>query len=495
MMPRVTGYNRPTLAVDTAPRESQKGPKQAPKTPQHNKRGFFRRFWWLFLAVPFAIGLTGFLTLLWIYAHLQLPATPPPLQTTILYDNAGKQIATLHAAVDRTIIPFSDMPQSLRDAVIATEDKNFYSNPGFDPIGIMRAAWDDLIAHHVVQGGSTITQQLVKNVYAGQYVEGPNGEQEYIVPPRTIGQKVREVLLAIKLNETYTKDEILAKYLNTIYFGHGAYGVEAAAEAYWGIHASELNMIRSATLAGLISNPSLFDPIDHPADARIRRNYVLDRMAALGTITPERAAQLKFQDVRTHPSDGNLSFPAKLGYFLDYTKRDLIAKYGEAQVFGGGLKVTTGLDPRMQVAAEEAVAARLNTPGDPQAAVVAIDPATGEVRAMYGGSNWGKSQVNLATGDGGTGRQAGSAFKPFTLTAAMEDRVSLNSRWNGPGTITIPDPRCYTNGQPWTLSNASDEESGVFSLATATAYSVNTVLAQVTSLVVPDAVAEVAHRG
>jgi penicillin-binding protein 1A len=436
-----------------------------------------------------------FAMLLFVYSRLDLPATPPPLQTTYILDRDGNVLGTFHASVDRTIIPFHQMPESLREAVLAAEDQGFYRHSGIDPLGIARAAWNDLIAHKVVQGGSTITMQLVKNVYAGHYeTDRKTGQTTYVIPPRTFTQKVREALLAVKLERTYTKDEILATYLNTIYFGHGAYGVEAAAEAYWGIHASELNLIRSATLAGLVSNPSLFDPIDHPADARIRRNYVLDRMAALGVITAERAGRLKLQDVKTQPSDGGLSFPPKLGYFLDYTKRDLIARYGEAQVFGGGLKVATGLDPRMQAAAEEAVAARLNTPGDPEAAVVAIDPATGEVRAMYGGSNWEKSQVNLATGDGGTGRQAGSAFKPFTLTAAMEARVSLSSRWYGPGTITIPDPRCYTDGRPWTLSNASDEESGTFSLATATAFSVNTVFAQLTSLVGPDAVAEVAHR-
>jgi penicillin-binding protein 1A len=486
------------LAVKTTPEQAPKSPKRTPRQPP-KQRGFLRRYWWAFAAAPFVLLFLLLATLLFVYSRLDLPATPPPLQTTYILDREGNVLGTFHASVDRTIVPFNRMPKSLRDAVLAAEDQGFYEHSGIDPLGVMRAAWNDLIAHEVVQGGSTITMQLVKNVYAGHYeTDRKTGQTTYVVPPRTFTQKVREALLAMKLERTYSKDEILAKYLNTIYFGHGAYGVEAAAQAYWGIHASELNMIRSATLAGLISSPSLFDPIDHPIDAEIRRNYVLDRMAALGTISPERAARLKLQDVRTHPSDGNLSFPPKLGYFLDYTKRTLIAKYDEAQVFGGGLKVITGLDPQMQAAAEEAVAARLNTPGDPEAAVVAIDPATGEVRAMYGGRNWNKSQVNLALsgekGYGGTGRQAGSAFKPFTLTAAMEAGVSLSSSWYGPGTITIQDPRCYTDGEPWTLSNASDEESGTFSLATATAYSVNTVFAQVTSLVGPDAVADAAHR-
>ena len=486
------------MAVKTAPKKAPKSPKRTPRQPP-KQRGFLRRYWWAFAAAPFVLLFLLVATLLFVYSRLDLPATPPPLQTTYILDREGNILGTFHASVDRTIIPFDRMPESLRDAVIAAEDQGFYEHSGIDPFGVARAAWNDLIAHEVVQGGSTITMQLVKNVYAGHYeTDRKTGQTTYVVPPRTLIQKVREALFAMKLERNYSKDQILAKYLNTIYFGHGAYGVEAAAQAYWGIHASELNLIRSATLAGLISQPSLFDPIEHPDDALIRRNYVLDRMATLGMITPERAAQLKLQDVRTHPSDGNLSFPPKLGYFLDYTKRSLTAEYGEAQVFGGGMKVITGLDPRMQAAAEEAVAARLDTPGDPEAAVVAIDPATGEVRAMYGGRNWEKSRVNLALsgakGYGGTGRQAGSAFKPFTLTAAMEAGVSLSSTWYGPSTIKIPDPRCYTDGGPWTLSNASDEESGTFSLATATAYSVNTVFAQVASLVGPEAIVDVAHR-
>jgi penicillin-binding protein 1A len=448
----------------------------------------------VFVAVPLTgiLGLFG--TLYYVYAHLKLPDTPPPLQTTYIYDRSGNQIGVLHASVDRTIIPLSDIPLSLQHAVIATEDQHFYSNPGFDPIGIVRAAWDDLIAHKAVQGASTITQQLVKNEYAGTYVTDPTThETHYVVPPRTVSQKVREVLLAIKLNQTYTKDEILAKYLNTVYLGHGAYGVQAAAQTYWGIDAKDLTPLESATLAGVIAAPSTFDPAVNPIDSQIRRNFVLDRMAAEGYLTADRAAQLKSKKVRTSTTDATQAAPPKLGYYLDYTKRALIAKYTEATVFGGGLKVTTGLDQRWQGYAEQAVRGILHSPGDPAAALVAIDPSTGEVRAMYGGKDFTKSQVNLATGDGGSGRQTGSAFKVFTLTAAMLDHFSLQSIWNGPGTITIQDPLCFTNGGPWTLSNASDSEAGIFTLAQATAHSVNTIFAQLVTAVGPDKVAEVAH--
>lgn len=483
------------MAVDTAARRTSRGRKHAPRRRRAGAGGFLRRWWWAFVAVPL-VGVLGMLgTLYYLYTRLELPATPPPLQTTYVYDRHGNLLTTLHSTVDRTIIPLEQMPRSLREAVIASEDQDFYRHPGFDPIGILRAAWTDLVLRKTVQGGSTITQQLVKNVYAGTYETDPEtGEQVYVVPPRTLGQKVREVLLAIKLEQELSKDEILARYLNTVYFGHGAYGVQAAAQTYWSKDASELTLLESVTLAGVIPGPSLYDPILHPEDARARRNHVLDRMVAEGYLDPARAAALKAKPVRTHPLVTAEVWDRRLGYFLDYTRRSLVEAFGEARVLGGGLRVTTTLDRRMQEAAEAATERYLPEPDDPEAALVAIDPRTGAVRAMVGGRNWNRSKVNLATGDGGTGRHAGSAFKVFTLVAALEDRISLSSRWRGPATITIPDRRCYTEGRPWTLSNASDSEAGTFTLLQATAHSVNTVYAQLVTVVGPEAVVDVAHR-
>jgi penicillin-binding protein 1A len=457
----------------------------------------------VFVAVPCLAGILVFAMLLYVYAHLKLPDTPPPLQTTYIYASDGRLIGELHASVDRTIIPFAKMPTSMRHAVIATEDKNFYSNPGFDLIGIMRAAWSDLVTGGVVQGGSTITQQLVKTVYAGRYVEGDNGVTEYVTPPRTIGQKVREVLLAVKLNRRYSKDQILAKYLNTIYFGHGAYGIEAASETYFDHPAEDLRPLESALLAGMIQNPTLYDPADAEKHDLIigRRNYVLDRMVEQDYLTSKRADRIRTKPIKIpglENADETSSFGPKIGYYLDYVRRELLRKYTGDEVFGGGLRVDTSLDREMQWEAQQAVADILDTPGDPEAALVAIDPRSGAVKAMYGGRNFQKSQVNLALsgakGYGGTGRQAGSAFKPFTLIAALEDHISPNSYWYGPSTKTIPDLECYTKGQPWTLSNASDEESGTFSLWSATAHSVNTIFAQLVARVGPESVADVAHR-
>ena len=483
------------LAVKTAPSRAPKGRRHAPTKKRKGFKAWLRRWWWVFVVVPLVAAIGLLLTLFYIYSQLELPKTPPPLQTTYIYDRDGHQIATLHSTVDRTIIPLTDMPLQLRHAVIAVEDKGFYDHPGIDVTGIFRAAWTDLVSGEVVQGGSTLTQQLVKNVYAGQYTEDPEtGVETYAVPPRTLGQKVRESLLAIKVEREFTKDEILAKYLNTVYFGRGAYGVQAAAQTFFRKDASELSALESALLAGMIQSPSYYDPIEQEEAAIERRNYVIERMASEGYLTPERAAQLEGREIKVDPIKLGLNFPAKLGYFLDYTRRELSDRYTEGQVFGGGLQVTTTLDSEMQRYAEEAVANRLDTPGDPAAALVAIDPRDGAVRAMYGGANFNVSKVNLATGDGGSGRQAGSAFKPFTLAAAMEQGYSLDSQWYGPSPITIQDPECYTDGAPWELSNASDSESGTFTLLSATTHSVNTVYAQVASAVTPKAIVDVAGR-
>jgi membrane peptidoglycan carboxypeptidase len=483
------------LAVETAPARAPRGRRHAPTKKRKGFKAWLRRWWWVFVVVPLVAAIGLLLTLFYIYSRLELPETPPPLQTTYIYDRDGHQIGTLHSTVDRTIIPLSEMPPQLRHAVIAVEDKGFYQHPGIDVTGIFRAAWTDLVSGEIVQGGSTLTQQLVKNVYAGQYQRDPKtGVETYAVPPRTLGQKVRESLLAIKVEREFTKDEILAKYLNTVYFGRGAYGVQAAAQTFFQKDASELSALESALLAGMIQSPSYYDPVEQEEAALERRNYVLEQMASEGYLTPERAAQLEGRKVKVDPITLGLDFPGKLGYFLDYTRRSLLDEYDEGLVFGGGLQVTTTLDSQMQRYAEEAVAKQLDTPGDPAAAVVAIDPRNGAIRAMYGGKNFAVSKVNLATGDGGSGRQAGSAFKPFTLAAAMEQGYSLDSRWYGPSPITIQDPECYTDGAPWELSNASDSESGTFTLLSATTHSVNTVYAQVASAVTPKAIVDVAGR-
>ena len=440
-----------------------------------DKRGWFRRHWLLLVAIP--VVFVGFLVVVfaYMYAKTPVPVAPALAQTTRVYDRHGHLLTTLHAEVNRTEITFAQMPLSLRDAAVAIEDKNFYHEGGVSFSGIARAAWENITHHEITQGGSTITQQYVKQVYTGAQ--------------RTISRKITEAIIAMKIDKRYTKDQILERYLNTVYFGQGAYGAQAAAETYWGIPASRLSVLQSATLAGLIQSPSTYDPVLNPGAAKARRNQVLQDMAEQGYISSSDAISLQSQPVRVNVRP--VLSPSASPYFTQYVSEILQRRFGYQETFTGGLKVTTSLDLGMQRDAEEAVRAHLPSPSQPAAALVAIDPRTGQIRAMVGGRNFRRSKVNYATS---AMRQAGSAFKPFTLVAALEDGIGLNSVWYGPSRITIPDPECYTYGGPWQPSNFADEAEGTMNLVQATAHSVNTIFAQLVAKVGPEAVANVAHR-
>jgi membrane peptidoglycan carboxypeptidase len=481
----------------TAP-AGRAGTKPAGGTPK--KKSFLRRRWWLLvLLTPFALVLLGGIGLYIAYARIKLPEALPPIQTTYVYDRNGHLLTKLHGSVDRTVVSLDDISPHLKDAVIATEDHDFYNHPGIDVGGIMRAAFTDLVKRQTVQGASTITEQLVKNVYAGTYTTDADGVQSYTLPPRSIEEKIREGLLAIKLEQSMSKDEIFAKYLNTVYFGHGAYGIEAAARTYFGKPASQLTVLESASLAGVLHAPDLYDPIDRPSDNWYRRNYALDQMTQYGYITKAQDAHLKAKTCcGTIPDQTErLVAPGQSEYFAEYVRQTLFQKYGEAEVYAGGMRVTTTLDLGLQKDAEDAIAQALpDQHNDPAAALVSMDPRTGQILAMAGGRNWDKSQFNYATGQlsGGSGRQSGSAFKAFTLAAAMQAGYDPNAYWNGPSTIGIP--QCPDPNQPdgiWHPVNAGDGEAGTFTLFGATAHSVNTIFAQVIAQLGPGPVVNMAH--
>ncbi|MEX0834196.1 MAG: transglycosylase domain-containing protein [Actinomycetota bacterium] len=450
-------------------------------TPDPQKKP--RRRWLRVLIVAVAALLLGppilaAIAFASLYATTDIPAKPPLLQTTHLFDRDGKEIATLHRSIDRTVIPLSDMPESLRNAVIAVEDQDFYEHPGISLPAITRAAWQNFVHGDVVEGGSTITQQYVKNVYTGA--------------DQTYERKIQEAVLAMKLERNLSKDEILTRYLNTIYFGEGAYGVEAAARTYWQIPAKELNLLQSATLAGIIAAPSEADPLDHPKAATQRRNQALDLMAEQGYVSESAAAKLKKRPVVTNPERSRLDYPG--AYFVEYTRGVLESLVGPEQAAGGGLRVQTTLDLEWQKTAEDAVRSGLPSPQDPEAALVAIDPRSGEVRALVGGRDFSRLQVNQATGscEGCVGRETGSAFKPFTFAAALEAGISPRSIWRGPPEITIRDEDC--GSEPWRVANYADANAGTMDLMDATANSVNTIFAQVVAKIGPEPVADVAHR-
>ena len=412
----------------------------------------------------------------------------PLAQTSFLFASDGSLITELHAGEDRVVLSRTQMPQAIRDAVVAVEDKRFFYHHGFDLRAIIRAAYADVSAGEIVEGGSTITQQLVKQLYVGD--------------DETFRRKIDEAILAWQLEDRLTKDQILTKYLNTVYFGQGAYGIQAAARSYFGVDAKDLTVAQSALLAGLIRAPNDFDPFVHPVHGRVRRNQALKAMLDQGMISETVRDTAIAEPIELHTSTSLERYP--FPYFVDYFKQWFLSNpaFGDTRedryllLFTGGLRITTTLDPRMQAAAQTAVRSVLSYPGDPSGAMTVIDPRTGYVRAMVGGKDndyWdaesGDGRVNLATG-GSTGRQAGSSFKPFALVAALENGISPSTVFPAPSSIEIP----LDNGQVWDVTNAEASGYGSLTLEQATISSVNTVYAQLIELLGPQAVVDVATR-
>jgi penicillin-binding protein 1A len=430
------------------------------------------------LAAGGAVGLVllfGAFTFIFLYARTRVPAAPPLPEDTRLFDRRGQLLATLAGDENREIVPFRRIPATVRDAVVATEDADFYGHPGVDVVSTARAAVADVRSGSFSQGGSTITQQLVKNLYTGS--------------DKTVRRKVDEALIALKLEREYSKNEILAKYLNTVYFGHGAYGVQAAARTYFDGDIEEVGLLQAAQLAGLLAAPTRWDPLEHPTAAARRRTYVLQRMADEGYISEGRARRLQHTALRTAEQRDTWADDGD-AYFIDHTTSWLEDRFGSEETFSGGLRVTTTLDADWQRAAEDAVRRAL-PPGGPQGALVAIEPETGAIRAMVGGRDFQRSQFNLATQ---AERQPGSAFKTFGLVAALQAGVSPLERFDGPPRIRITRPPCGSRRSPWIVENYADEEAGTTDLFGATANSVNTIYAQVVERVGPDAVAAAAHQ-
>ncbi|MGZ8631515.1 MAG: penicillin-binding protein [Actinomycetota bacterium] len=414
---------------------------------------------------------------------------PLPLaQTSFLFAADGSLITELHAAENRVVLRERRMAPSVRDAAVAIEDQRFYAHHGVDARAIARAAVVNASEGMVVEGGSTITQQLVKNLYVGQ--------------ADTLRRKLDEASLAWQLEDRLTKDQILTKYLNTVYLGEGAYGVQSAARTYFSIDARDLTLAQSALLAGLISAPNHFDPFVHPEGAYGRRNVVLRAMFEQAMIDRPayRAAVREPIVLRRGEVTGRYRFP----YFVDYFKEWFLANpaFGNTRqeryklLFTGGLRITTTLDPRLQGIAESAVRSVLVYPADPDGSMTVIDPRTGFVRAMVGGKDadyWDDAdagRVNLATGKGGLGRQTGSAFKPYALVAALESGISPATVFPAPSAIDIP----LDDGRIWHVTNADGSGYGSMSLQSATINSVNTVYAQLIDQLGADRVVETAER-
>ena len=336
----------------------------------------------------------------------------PPASSQI-YDINGNEIASVHAAENRVPVKITQIPKNLQDAFVAVEDARFYDHIGIDPRGILRAVYSNITGRTISEGGSTITQQLAKNAYLTQ--------------DRTLKRKIQEVFLALQLERQYTKQEILELYLNQIYFGQGAYGVQAAAQTYFGKNVEDLDLNECAMLAGIPKSPNYYSPFNNLTAAQERKATVLDQMEKYGYVNSSTVTKTKQEKLKlvaaAKKTDSTVA-----SYFIDYVTQKLIDKYGADAVYKDGLKVYTTLDMDMQKAAETAMQNLPNQKTDgngvkqPQGALVALDPHTGYIKAMVGGR--GTDQFNRATM---AVRQPGSAFKPFVFAAALENKFTPNT--------------------------------------------------------------------
>jgi len=390
-------------------------------------------------------------------------------KTSIVYAADGSELAQWHGEEDRTVVPLPEIPKALRDAVVAIEDERFYAHNGVDTQAIMRALMANAEKGGVSQGGSTITQQLVKILFTG-------GE-------RTINRKVKEALLAYELEARTDKDEVLETYLNTVYFGHGAYGVESAAKRYFGRPVSSLDAAQCATLAGIIRSPGRYSPINDPEASLQRRDLVLEKMLELGYLSEKDMAAAKAQPLAlAAPKE----VPAIAPYFLEYVRREVAAQLGDDAVLRGGLRIHTTLEPALQRNAEAAGKAILGAASDPEYALVAVDHRNGHVLALVGGRDYGKNQFDLATQGR---RQPGSAFKPFVLARALEEGVKPDQAFDAsPYSVKVKDGT-------WTVRNYENQfTAGKMTLRAATNWSVNCVYARLIMQVGPEDVVATAKR-
>jgi penicillin-binding protein 1A len=454
-----------------------------------------------FVLILFAVlllGLISFVFGMFVAVASDLPSLTrfsqfKNAQSSELLDDLGHPIGVI-SEQNRVILSPAEIPPLVKDAVISIEDKRFETNSGVDIRGIARAFVQDVIHKGTVQGASTIEQQFIKNALAAQ-------------SHRTILEKLREAALAYQLSHKWSKEKIITAYLNTIYFGNGAYGIESAAQTYFGsqpkhlgcgspgheLCVQELEPAEAALLAGIIQSPTDYNPAISPLEAKTRRDVVLVQMLQQGYI--DRAAYEESVN-QPLPTAKEIQTPQQplvdgvdVGYFTSWVQQQVIERYGAPRVYNGGLRIKTTLDLGMQRAAEQAVRGYLPGPEGPTAALVAIENSTGEVRAMVGGRNYDETPFNLATeGE----RQPGSSFKAFDLAEALEDGISPESEWpSREKTFFVPGP----NGtEKFVVHNDEGAYTGENSLTNATAYSDNSIYAEVGLKVGTTHIADLAHR-
>ena len=390
-------------------------------------------------------------------AYQSLPAVGNNMRPAVssqVFDSHGRLITTLHSDQNRLPIDINKVPQNLQNAFIAAEDNRFYEHIGIDPIGIFRAIFANLTNRGIAQGGSTITQQLAKNAFLSQ--------------EQTLKRKIQEAMLALEIEHKYSKKEILEMYMNQIYFGQGAYGIQTAAKTYFNKDVNELTLTQCAMLAGLPKSPNYYSPFNNLNEAKKRKNVVLDQMVKYGYVSAAEAEDAKNQDLglsKSHQSKEADEYAS----FIDYVSQQVAKKYGDDALYKEGLKIYTTMDVDKQHAAVRAMRNLPNNYTDengltqPQAAIVSIDPKTGHILAMVGGR--GQDSFNRASM---AVRQPGSAFKPFVYLTALQHDMT-------PDTTMDDQPVTYGS---WSPKNAGGSYSGTMTLSDARAHSVNTIAVQ-----------------
>jgi penicillin-binding protein 1A len=431
------------------------------------KAGGCLRIFLIFAAAMIIIiaGLSIIISIIYINSLPTLEElTPSPIaQTSKVYDIDGNLITEFHAEENREIVPFSMVSDKIKDAIVAVEDKRFYDHQGVDYIRIIGAAIADIRAGELAQGGSTITQQLIKNIYFS--------------PEKSWRRKINEALIAIQLERHYTKDKILEMYLNTVYFGSGTYGIEKASQVYLGKNAASLNLPEAALLAGLVQSPEIYSPFNSVEKAKQRRNLVLKVMYEQGYINSNEYIDSLAEPVIISSEGLNLSNAASgkrfAPYFIDFVKQQLYEqKFNDYDVFKGGLRIYTTLDTDLQKKAEKAVLNVFPDEIKPSYSLICSDPGNGYIYTLIGGKDYSESKFNIATQGK---RQPGSVFKTAVLMESVRQGFSAKNEFNPDGPITIDMPE----GPDWIVDNYGGQKFGEnISVADGTVHSVNVVYAQ-----------------
>ncbi|WP_161958469.1 transglycosylase domain-containing protein [Ornithinimicrobium cavernae] len=463
------------------PARTRAGQRRTVRARRSRRR---RLTWRRALLTLFGLGVAGLLlggaVLALVYSRTDIPQPNEfaTSESSILYYADGEtELARFTGGYDRESVPLAEVPEHVRQAMLAAEDRSFYENQGVSVTGTARALWRNLTSDST-QGGSTITQQYVKNYFLSH--------------EQTLTRKFNEVLIAVKIDRELSKDQILENYLNTIYFGRGAYGIQTASRAYFGKDVSDLSVAEGAFLAGVTNGPALFDPAYQDGNqerAEQRFAYVIGGMVEEGWLPAAEAEATGFPEIQD--PEPTTATTGTEGYIATRVRAELVNELGiaEEDLDRGGLRIVTTIDERHQEAAETAV--RENLPEEPEdlrAGLVAIRPGDGAVTAMYGGADYSEQQLNTVTD---AQLQAGSLFKVFTLIAAVQDGISTESVFPGPSPMEFT---IEGQDEPYEVNNFRDAQFGPIDLRTATAHSVNTVYVQLNQQIGPERTREVAEQ-